>query len=168
MDVRQAVLGLVIFVVFWAFQNGYAAPLGGAAWLAGVIIFAILLKLIGNGEMPKPPAGVKELWMLATPFVVISTFAISYLGPYLGAVFPAGFTPAQLTPLVLSFWLVVYGATMFVMGQQEKMGVPTLIGVIWLFSALHFVTAVGTGPNSYIHFGLVTGLPFILAGLMKK
>lgn len=166
MDARQTVLGVVLFVVFWGFQNGYAAPLGGAAWLAGAIIFAVVLWLIGQGVMPKPSAEVKSLWMLATPFLIISTFAISYLGPYLGAVLPSN--PATLAPLVLSLWLVVYGAAMFIMGWQEKMGVPALIGIIWLFSAMHFVTAVGTGPNSYIHFGLVTGLPFILAGLMKK
>ena len=166
MDVRQAVLGLVLFVVFWGFQNNYAAPLGSAAWLAGSIVFVVILWLIGSGMMPKPPQEVKELWMLATSFLILSTFAISFLGPYLGAVLPS--SPAQLTPLVLSFWLVVYGAAMFVMGMQGKMNVSALIGVIWLFSALHFVTAVGTGPNSYLHFGLVTGLPFILAGLMAK
>lgn len=168
MNWKVTVLGIVLFLVFWAFQAGYANSLGTSAWFLGVIIFTVLLWAIGKALMPKGSAESKELWMFATAFVVISTLVISYLGPAFGAVFPAGFTASQLTPLVLSFWLMVYGGAMFVGGWQGKKGVMTLIGVIWLVSAMHFVTALSTGPNSYLHFALVTGLPFILWGIMAK
>ena len=168
MEVRQVVLGIAILLVFWAYQNGYANSLGTTGWFVGIIIFTLLLWSVGKVAMPKQPAEQKELWMFASAFAIVSTFVISFLGPMLGAVFPPNFSPSQLTPLVLSLWLMVYGGAMFVGGWQMKNGIPALIGVIWLFSALHFVTAVGTGPNSYLHFGLVTGLAVILAGLLRK
>ncbi len=168
MNLQQTVLGIVLFIVFWGFQNGYANSLGTSAWFAGSIIFVIILWLIGKSSMSKPSAEMKELWMFTIAFAIVTTFIVSYLGPYFGVVFPANFTPAMLTPLVLSIWLIVFGGAMLITGWQSKMGVTTLIGIIWLFSALHFVTAVSTGPNSYLHFGLITGLPYILSGLLAK
>lgn len=164
---KEFVLGIVLFAVFWAFQVGYASSLGSSEWFAGAIIFVVLLWAIAYSVMPKkPPADVSQFWMFVSAFAIVATFIVSYLGPYLGAVLPA--SPAALTPLVLSFWLVVFGAAMFVGGWNSKNSVQTWIGVFWLFSALHFVTAVGTGPNSYLHFGLVVGLPHIIDGLIKK
>ena len=168
MDLRQTVMGIVIFLVFWAFQNGYFNALGSAAWFVGIIIFSVLLFIIGKLVMPKPDPMINAVWMFSMAFAIVGTFIISFLGPSLGAVIPAGATPAQLTPLVLSFWLVLFGAALFVTGQEAKKPMTTLFGVIWLFSALHFVTAVGTGPNSYLHFGFITGLSYILGGLLYK
>lgn len=168
MDARQLGLGVVLFLVFWAFQAGYFDVLGTAAWFVGVIIFSGILWAIGKGVMPKPPEQIKRVWMFATVFAVVATFVISFLGPYIGAVFPPGFNPSQVTPLVLSFWLIIFGGAMFATGWQTKWGVTTLVGIIWLFSAMHFVTAVSTGPNSYLHFALLAGFPFIIWGLMAK
>ncbi len=172
MDINQAALGVVLFVVFWAFQAGYVNTLGTSAWFLGVIIFAGILWLIGKSTMPKQTAEFQELWMFTTGFAVVATFVISYLGPTLGAVFPSGLSQEQLyaalTPLVLSLWLIVFGGSMFVTGWQAKWGVTTLTGIIWLFSAMHFVTATSTGANSYLHFGLLVGLPFIIYGLIVK
>ncbi len=168
MNVQQIVIGLVMLLVFWAFQKGYADSLGTSVWFLGAIIFSVLLMLMGKAVMPKPPEELKKLWNFAILFALAATFAISFLGSMLGAVFPPNFTPAALTPLVLSLWLMVFGGTLFVGAQASKELVGSLIGVIWLFSSLHFVTSVGTGPNSYLHFGLITGLSFIIAGLLQK
>ena len=167
-DVKQTVSGIVLFAVFWAFQNGYFASIGPAAWVVGVIVFAAIMWFIGKSMMPKANKEMSELWQFASLFAIVSTIAIAYLGPYLGAVFPPGFTPSMIAPLVLSFWLVVFGGAMVVTGLQAKWPVTTLTGIIWLFSSPHFVTALSTGPNSYLHFGLVTSLPFVLYGLMSK
>ena len=166
MKIAKVVLGIVLFLVFWAFQVGYMNSLGTAAWFAGAVIFSIILFAIGKVSMPNPSDEIKEVWMFAMAFALVSTFMISFLGPYLGAVFPPGFTPSMLTPLVLSFWLIIFGGAKFVTGWLSKNGTYSLVGLIWLFSAIHFVTALSTGPNSYLHFGLVTALPVILTGLM--
>lgn len=169
MNIKEVVLGVVLFVVFWAYQAGYANALGMHAWFVGSIIFVVLLWAIAYSVMPKkPPAEVRQFWMLVSAFAIVATFMVSYLGPSLGAVFPAGFTPAMWTPMVLSFWLVVFGSAMAVGGFMSKNMTQAWIGVFWLFSALHFVTAVGTGPNSYLHFALVVGLPHVLDGLIRK
>ena len=154
MDLRQTGLGVVIFLVFWAFQVGYFNSLGTTVWL------------IGKGAMPKASADQKELWMFATLFAIVSTALIAYAGPYLGAVFPAGFDPSSLTPVMLSWWLVIFGGAMLLTGWQMKWSVTTLVGIVWLFSAVHL--QLTTGANSYLHFGMVTSLPFILYGLMMK
>jgi hypothetical protein len=163
---KEFVLGIVLFAVFWAFQAGYANSLGASAWFAGSIIFVILLWAIGYSLMPKVSAEAKQFWTFVSAFAIVATFIVSYMGPSLGAVLPAN--PAALTPLVLSFWLVVFGAAMFVDGHGTKNKVQTWLGVFWLFSALHFVTSVGTGANSYLHFALVVGLPHIIDGLVRK
>ena len=166
MDIKQVGLGIVLFLVFWAFQAGYLDRLGTTAWVVGAIVFAGILYGIGKVAMPKPSVQMKELWMFATLLAVIVTLVISYGGPYIGAVFPVGFNPMLLTPLVLSFWLIIFGGALFVTGTQVKWGITTLTGVIWLFSSIHFLGS--TGPNSYIHFALVTALPLILTGIIMK
>lgn len=167
MDLKQTVMGIVLFIVFWAFQGGYFNSLGAAAWFVGSIIFVVILWVIGKFAMPNPSAEIKDLWMFVTIFAIVATFMISFTGPYLGAVLPAD--PSQLTPLVLSFWLIIFGGALFVTGHaDQKWNVTAVIGLIWLFSSLHFVTAVSTGPNSYLHFGLITGLSFIIGGIVAK
>ena len=166
MDLKQAGLGVVLFVVFWAFQTGIFNALGNSAWVLGVIILSAVLWLIGRGVLPaKQEPEVGEIWKFTTIFAVVTTIIVAYLGPYLGAVMPAGFDPAQLTPIVLSFWLIVFGAATFVTGWTMKWGATTVLGVIWLFSSIHFLA---TGPNSYLHFGLLVGVPFIIYGLISK
>ena len=169
MNIKEVVLGIVLFVVFWAFQVGYANSLGTHAWFIGSIVFVVLLWAIAYAVMPKqPPAEVKQFWVFVSAFAIVTTFLVSYLGPSLGAILPPGFAPSMLTPLVLSIWLVVFGAAMTVGGFNSKNNIQTWIGIFWLFSAMHFVTYVGTGPNSYLHFALVVGLPHIIDGLIRK
>ena len=165
MNIKEVVLGVVLFVVFWAYQAGYAAALGMHAWFVGAIVFVVLLWAIAYSVMPKqPPAEVKQFWMLVSAFAIVSSFMISYLGPSLGAVLPGSMS--ALTPLVLSFWLVVFGSAMAVGGFMSKNMTQAWIGVFWLFSSMHL--ALSTGPNSYLHFALVVGLPHVLDGLIRK
>ncbi len=168
MNLQETVLGIIIFVVFWAYQGGYANSLGTSAWFLGAIILTVLLWLIGKVNMPKSPADIKEVWKVGMILLLAGTFIISYLGPFLGAVFPPGVTPAQLAPMVLSLWLVIIGGALFVTGWKSQNGFATFIAVFWLFSSMHFVTAVSTGPNSYLHFGFVVGVPYIIHGLVRK
>ena len=165
MDLRQTLLGVVLFIVFWAFQVGKFNSLGPSAWFLGVIIFAAILWLIGKGAMPKASADMHELWKFTTLLAVVATIFPSYLGPYVGAVFPPGFTAEMLTPMVLSLWLVIYGAAMLVTGWQMKWVVTLVTGIFWLFSAVHMTW---WGPNAYLHFAVVAGLPFIIYGLIAK
>ena len=166
MDMKHAVLSIVLIAIFVAFQMGYAAPLGPATWFVGAIVFSVILMLMGKTAMAKSTPNIKSVWMLATIFVIAITFIISFLGPYVGAVFPPGFDPASLTPLVLSMWLIVFGGAMFVTGMEMKMAPATLIGIIWIFSAMHLVTVTAAGPNSYLHFAFVTGLPMLIASFV--
>ena len=168
MNPREVILGIILFGVFWAYQMGYTSSLGSSAWFLGAIIFVAVLWVIGKTNMPKSPADIKEVWNVLMLVLLVGTFFMSYLGSYLGAVFPPDVTPAQLTPMVLSFWLVIVGAALFVTGWKTQNGLATAIAVFWLFSALHFVTAVSTGPNSYLHFGFVVGMPYIIHGLIRK
>lgn len=166
MDSRQIGLGILLFLVFWAFQTGSMDFLGTAGWFIGILIFTGILWAVGKAAMPKSSPESKMLWGFAMVFVIVSTFVISFLGPWLGAILPSD--PAQIAPLVLSLWLVVYGGAMFVGGWGGKWPVMTLIGIIWLFSSIHFVSSLSTGPNSYLHFALITALPIILGGIWMK
>ena len=168
MNANVLLSGIVLFVVFWAFQAGYFDALATTAWLVGLVIFIGVQWFIGKTLMPKPSADMKMLWMFAFAFAIVAQVMISYFGPYLGAVFPPGFTPSMLTPLLLSFWLIIFGGTMFIGGWFSKNSLAALIGVIWLLSSTHFVGVVSTGPNSWLHFGLLVSLPFILMGIMMK
>lgn len=169
MDLKQTILGVVLAVVFWVYQMGYLNSLGTTAWFLASIILVAVFWMIGKAMMPKPSASQKEFWMFVSAFVIVFTFIISYLGPYLGAVLPtteAG--AAAFGQLVLSFWLIVFGAGMFASGWEMKQNFMLWTGLFWLFSAMHFVTSINAGPNSYLHFGLVVGLPFIIYGLVTK
>jgi hypothetical protein len=164
MNIKEVIIGIVILLVFWAFQKGYLDSLGTAAWFVGVILFIVLLYLIGMAVMPKPTAEQTQLWMYVSAFALVATFIMAFLAVPLGAVFPANSTPALPTPLVLSLWLVVFGGAFVVGGRMTGRSITMVIGVIWLFSAVHL--QLTTGANSYLHFGMITGLSFILEGLM--
>ena len=165
MNAREVILGIVLLLVFWVFQKGYLESLGTAAWFVGAVIFVAILWLIGMSMMTgKMTADQMQLWIFATVFGLVFTFILSFLAAPLGAVFPANFTTAMLTPLVLSFWLVVFGGAFVVGGRMTARPVILLIGIIWLFSAVHL--QLTTGANSYLHFGMVTGLVFVIDGLM--
>ncbi len=168
MNAKQAVLGVVLFAVFWAFQAGYASSLGMSEWFVGTVIFVILLWAIGKSVMPKkPPAEVQQFWKFVSVLAVVMAFIASYLMPYLGAVFPPGFTPSMFTPLLLSMLLIIFGAAMFVEGWNMKSTMEAWFGVFWLFGSVTFLAA-GIGPDAYLHFAMITGLPNIIAGLVAK
>ena len=165
MNVKEIIFGLALFAVFWAFHAGYAAPLGMHTLFAGSVIFVILLWGIGFALMPKkkPPVEVMQFWKFVTVFAVVATFIITYLGPYLGAVPPV--SSAALTPLVLSFWLIVFGSALFVGGHTSKNHIEMWTGAFWLFSSIHILAI---GPNVYLHFALVVGIPHVIDGLIRK
>ena len=56
MNVNVFISGIVLLVVFWAFQAGYFDALGTTAWLLGVVIFVGVQWFIGKTLMPKPSA----------------------------------------------------------------------------------------------------------------
>src|SRR5436309_6726159 len=141
MNVNVFLSGVVLFLVFEVFQvERLDSPttLGTTAWLVGVLVFSGVLWFIGKSVMPKQSNDMKTLWMFAFLFLVVFQVVISYLGPYLGAVFPSQFLPAALTPLVISLWLIVFGGAMFVTGWWSKNGVTSLIGIIWLLTSTYF------------------------------
>ncbi len=166
MNSKHVILGLVLIVVFWAFQMGYMSSLATAEWFAGVIIFSVAMFLMGKTSGETPTDDHKMVWMFAMIFAIVLTAIISFVPPSaLGLALPAGFTPAMWTPVVLSLWLVIYGGAMFAGGHDAEKGMMILIGLIWLFSAVHI--ALVTGPNSYLHFGMITGLSAVVGGLLK-
>ena len=166
MDPRQIILGIVLFLVFWAFQVGYFNVLGSAMWFVGALIFAFLPWLFEMGSKQKPPENMKQMWMFATLFVVVISFIGSFLIPYLGAVLPAGFEPSQMTPTILGLWLIAFGGAGLMHGIVQKQYVWSVIGIIWLFTAVHLATVPVVAANAYLHFALVVGLSFALAGIM--
>jgi len=159
MDLRQAGYGLALLIVFWAFQVGYFNSLGMTVWLVAVIIFSVVLWLIGKSTMPKQSAEMKELWMFTFAFVLLATVIISYGAGYI--------VPAFSSSALVSAWLIIFGGAMFITGWQSKRSIAALIGVIWLFSSVITFTSSG-GLYSFMMFGLVTGLPFLINGLIKK
>jgi len=160
MDLRQAGLGIVIFILFWAFQANYFANLGYAAWIVGLVIFEVILWLIGKGVMPKQSNDMKQLWMYVFAFALISTIIVSY-----GGMLVSGYSYPS-SNYVLAFWLVLFGAAMLLTGWQAKFSVTMATGFIWLFSSSLFMIA--NMPTPYFFFGLLTALPFVLVGLMEK
>jgi hypothetical protein len=165
MDLRQTGLGVLLFAVFIAFQMGVFAVLGPLAWLLGVIIFSVILWLIGRVSMPRrTPPQLVELWRFTTLFAVVVTAIVSLGYPLLTSMMPSGPSMAQFTAYVLGFWLIAFGAAMFVTGWTVKWAVTTVVGVIWVFSSVYFIAA----PSEYFYFGLISGLPFIVYGLITK
>jgi hypothetical protein len=164
MDLKQTGLGVVLFVAFLAFQFGVFNVLGTAAWILGVVIFAVVLWLIGKESMPKAlPPELAELWTFTYVFAVVVTVVVSLGYPMLAPLMPS-ITMAQFGSNLLAFWLIVFGAGMFVTGWTSKWGVTTLVGVIWLFTSIYFIVA-GFG---YLYFALDVGFPFIIYGLITK
>ena len=167
MDEKLTVLGIILVLVYWAFQAGYLGFLGTAAWFLAVLLFLIINYPIGSINMPKPSADQKLVWSYVYAFALIIALIVSFVPPSaLGAVVPPGFQPWQLTSILLSFVLVLFGAAMFVGGQGLKESISPVTGIIWLFGAITFV--LNAGANAYLHFGLITGLPFFIHGLLKK
>ncbi len=165
MDLRQTGLGIVLFAVFWAFQAGVFNMLGPVAWLLGVIIFSVILWLIGRVSMPRrSPPQLMELWQFTTLFAIVSTAIVSLGYPLLGSMMPSGVSMTQFTSFVLGFWLIIFGAAMFVTGWTTKWAVTITVGIIWAFSSVYFAT----GLPGYFNFALVAGLPFIIYGLITK
>lgn len=165
MDVKQTGLGIVLFLVFLGFQLGFVDILGPVTWLVGVIVFAVILYLIGRVSMPRRgPPQIEELWKFTVGFAVVVTGIYALGAPFLTSMMPAGMSMNQVTSLVLGFWLIVFGAAMFVTGWTAKWGVTTAVGIIWAFSALFFAT----GTGNYFDFGLLSGFPFIIYGLITK
>lgn len=154
MDPRQVVLGIVLFLIFWAFSAGYVDSLGNIAWFVGALVISFLPWLFEMGRKgPKPPEQIKNLWMFASIFVVVTTFILSFLGSYVG--FDAS------TSIVVSLWLIVFGGGWLLHGWFLKQGVPALLGVIWIFSAV-------IGLTSYSQFALIVLISFVLNGLFAK
>lgn len=164
MDLKQTGLGIVQFVVFLAFQAGIFNALGSVAWLLGVVIFSVILWLIGKEAMPRrmPPA-IEELWKFTVTFAIVVTAIVSLGYPLLSSMTPS-VSMAQFSSNLLGFWLIVFGAAMFVTGWTSKWGVTTAVGVIWVFTSIYFITA-GFG---YLYFALDAGFPFIIYGLITK
>ncbi len=157
MDIRQTVMGLVLLLVFWAFQQGYVSALGQWEWLAGAAVFAVLLYAIGKIVMPKASAEMQEIWMFAIGVALLSTIIVSVM---------AG-GQAAIAPIVISWWLIVFGAAMFATGWAGKQNGALMIGLFWLIGSTHFLSAVVAGV-AYLHFGLLTGVPYIIWGLVTK
>lgn len=165
MELKQAGLGIVQILVFLAFQAGVFNALQFTAWLLGVIIFSIIIWLIGRVSMPRrTPPMLEELWKFTLVLAVVLTAIYSLGAPFMTSMMPPGMTMEQATSLTLGFWLVIFGASMLVTGWAAKWGVTTAVGIIWALSAILF--ALGTG--NYFDFGLITGLPFVIYGLITK
>lgn len=165
MELKQTALGMVQVLVFVAFQLGVFNALQYMAWLLGVIIFAVILWLIGKVSMPRrAPPMLEELWKFTTILAVALTAIYSLGAPYMASMMPSGMSMAQVTSLTLGFWLVIFGAAMFVTGWTVKWGVTTAVGIIWVFSGVIFAAVTG----SYFDFALITGFPFIVYGLTTK
>lgn len=164
MEPKQIGLGIVQVLVFMAFQLGVFNMLGPLSWLLGVIIFSVILYLIGRVSMPRrQPPGLVELWKFTTILAVVLTAIYSLAAPLLGSMMP-NISMSQATALTLGFWLVIFGAAMFVTGWTTKWGVTTAVGVIWALSGLIYAVVGG----NYFDFALITGFPFIVYGFITK
>jgi hypothetical protein len=65
-------------------------------------------------------------------------------------------------------WLILFGGAMLLTGMQAKIGVTSLVGILWLFSAVLFATVLSNGQFTFMNFGMLVGLPFIIYGIMSK
>lgn len=166
MNLKQILLGIVLFIVFWAFQMKYFASLGTAEWFLGVLIFGLILWAIGKVSVPKQSESFKLTFNFAFGIALVIGVIVSFVPPsYLGVVFPPNFTPDQLTPLLLSCWLIIFGARAFITGWEEKWNITMFTGLLWLFVATHLYTL---GSNAYFLFGIIVSLPFVIYGLLAK
>jgi len=164
MDLRQTVLGVVLLLVFWAFQMGFFSSLGTAGWFLAAVIFVGIMWAIGKGVMPNPSAAQKELWMFVSIFALVLSALFSFVPPsLLGVTSPPPVD--QIGALFLTSLLILFGAAMFVTGWEMKWNVTMVVGLLWVFVATHLYTLA---PVAWIHFGVVTSLPFIVYGLIRK
>jgi hypothetical protein len=165
MELKQTALGVVQVLVFFAFQAGVFNSLQYTAWLLGVIIFSVILYLIGRVSMPRrTPPMLEELWKFTIVLAVVLTAIYSLGAPFMASMMPSEMSMAQVTSLTLGFWLVIFGAAMFVTGWTVKWGVTTAVGIVWVFSGVVFAAVTST----YFDFALITGFPFIIYGLITK
>ena len=165
MDARQTGLGLVLMLVFLAMQAGWL-PFGAMNLLLGVVVFAAVLYLIGKGAMPKQSEDMKELWMFASGLALVLTVLALFAAPYLPGIVPPT-DMAAFAALLMSLWLFIFGGAMFITGWLVKWNVTMLVGIFWLFGALHFSLPF-VAQNAYLHFAFLTGLPFVIYGLIMK
>jgi hypothetical protein len=169
MNGKVLLFGVILFVVFWAFEMGLFEMLSIAGWLVGAVLFVLLLWGIGKTIMPKPPAESKKIWHFASLFVIILSILGSFFLPYLGVEMPAGTTSAEITIIFISVWLTILGGAMFIDGWMSKEGVQSLIGVFWLFSAvMYMIGGELLAANAWIHLAMTVGLPFIIVGALWK
>ena len=160
-------LGLLLIIVFWIFQMGYISNMGTIQWFLSAVAFVAITMVLGKTVMPKPSASMKHLWNVATVFLLLIAVVASFVPmSLLGVSLPANTSPSMFVGLFLSTWLIIYGAAMFLTGNEIKDNVSSMIGIVWLLGSVHL--ALVTGSNSYMHFGLLTGLPILLTGLLKK
>jgi hypothetical protein len=154
MDFRQVVLGIVLFLIFWAFAAGYFEFLGNIAWFVGALFISFLPWLFEMGRKgPKPPQQIKDLWMFATVFLVVATFILSFAGSFIGV--------TADTSTVVSLWLIIFGGGWIMHGWLTKHGISGLLGIIWIFAVL-------IGFTSYSQLALILLLTFVLNGVFAK
>jgi hypothetical protein len=166
MDVKQSGLGIVLVLVFLGFQLGISDMLGAVSWLVAVIVFSAIMYVIGRtAAMPRRQSPeIEGLWKLIVSLAVVLTAIYSLGAPLIASTMPSTMTMAQATSIRLGSWLVIFGAAMFVTGWTAKWGVTTAVGIIWVFNALLFFSGVA----NYFDFGLITGLPFAIYGIITK
>lgn len=157
-------------LIFLALQILGVSVLGSLGWLLAAIITAGILWLLGKSVMPRrTPPQLAEIWKFTTIFVVVG-IAIYSFGDLLSKQYAAlasvmpNASMSVFTSYALGFLLISFGAAMFVTGWTARWAVTTVVGVIWLFLALFSVA----GLTNYFNFGLFTGLPFVVYGLMTK
>jgi len=165
MDVRQTGLGLVLMLAFLAMQAGWI-NLGPLNLLLGVVVFLAVLYLIGKGAMPKQSEDMKELWMFSSALALVITLLALFAAPYLPGLVPPTDMQA-FAGLLMSLWLFIFGGAMFITGWTVKWNVTMLVGLFWLFGALHFSLPF-VAQNAYLHFAFIAGLPFVIYGLIMK
>ena len=108
---------------------------------------------------------IEELWRFTVILAVVVTAIYSLGAPLLPSMMPSGeMSMAQLTAVFLAFWLVIFGAAMFVTGWTAKWGVTTAVGILWAFGGIIFAMSVA----NYFDFGIITGVPFVIYGLITK
>ncbi len=143
--------GLVLLVGLWA--SDYALKAGyseATLWVAWAIILNILNYAVGK-TMKKMPKDIGNVWMQAGVFGFLVTVALA----------------ANLVAFpyywLMSLWLILLGAALFVGGQKMNDVSGMGLGVIYLFSAL-LVPVTGY----FIYGALVLGLLGLINGYFAK
>lgn len=163
MNKVHVVSGVLLFVIFAALSSMGSALLGSFLWIAAIVIFVAIMVVMGKKGMPKAPEDIKSAWMFAVAFSVIVTAMMTAASPYMGSG-----TPDQVGNYMMAFWLVVFGGVMFAGAMSMKMTSGMVLGLVWLFSSVYFVTGTGSASAGLMWFGILTGIPFIIMGLQMK